>query len=70
MGDAMTILDEPLLDERVTAREVKVQKQTLAAWRNRNQGPPYVKIGRLVFYRASDIRKWLEGRVVRPGRAA
>ena len=44
----MAILDEPLLPEDEAAREIKVQKQTMAAWRNRNQGPPYVRVGRLI----------------------
>jgi predicted DNA-binding transcriptional regulator AlpA len=65
----MTILDEPLLPEDEAAREVKVKKQTMAAWRNRGQGPAYVKIGRLVFYRASDIREFVLSRVMRPGAA-
>jgi Helix-turn-helix domain len=66
----MTILDEPLLPEDEAAREVKVKKQTMAAWRNRGQGPAYVKVGRLVYYRPSHLREWLESRVVRPGTEA
>jgi hypothetical protein len=66
----MAILDEPLLPEDEAAREIKVQKQTMAAWRNRNQGPPYVKVGRLIYYRPSHLREWLESRVVRPGMKA
>jgi Helix-turn-helix domain len=65
----MTILDEPLLPEDEAAREVKVKKQTMAAWRNRGQGPAYLKVGRLVFYRPSHLREWLESRVVRPNKA-
>jgi hypothetical protein len=64
----MTLLDEPLLPEDDAAREVKVKKQTMAAWRNRGQGPAYVKVGRLVFYRPSHLREWLESRVVHPDR--
>jgi predicted DNA-binding transcriptional regulator AlpA len=63
-------LDEPLLPEDEAAREVKVKKQTMAAWRNRGQGPAYVKVGRLVYYRPSHLREWLESRVVRPGTEA
>jgi hypothetical protein len=62
----MTILDEPLLPDEEAARILKVKKQTPAAWRNRGQGPAYVKVGRRVFYRPSDLREWLESRVVRP----
>jgi hypothetical protein len=62
----MTILDEPLLPEDAAARDLKVKKQTMAAWRNRGQGPRYLKVGRLVFYRPSHLREWLEGRVIDP----
>jgi hypothetical protein len=66
---SMTVLDEPLLPEEAAARDLKVKKQTLAAWRNRKQGPAYLKVGRLVFYRPSDLREWLKSRVVRPSKA-
>jgi hypothetical protein len=62
----MTILNEPLLPQDEAAQILKVKKQTPAAWRNRRQGPAYVKVGRRVFYRPSDLREWLESRVVRP----
>jgi Helix-turn-helix domain len=62
----MTILDEPLLPDEEAARILKVKKQTPASWRNRGQGSAYVKVGRRVFYRPSDLREWLESRVVRP----
>jgi hypothetical protein len=66
----MTVLNEPLLPEDEAARDLKVKKQTMAAWRNRGQGPAYVKVGKLVFYRPSHLREWLDNRVVRPQAAA
>jgi hypothetical protein len=66
----MPILDEPMLPEDEAARELKVKPQTLGAWRHRGQGPAFVKIGKLVFYRPSDIRRYVESRVVRPTEAA
>ena len=65
----MTILDEPLLPEVDAARELNVKPQTLGVWRYRGQGPVYVKIGKLVFYRPSDIRAYVASRVVRPTEA-
>jgi len=62
----MSVLDEPLLPEDEAARELKVKPQTLGAWRFRGQGPVYVKIGKLVFYRPSDIRAYVASRIVRP----
>jgi hypothetical protein len=66
----MPVLDEPMLPEDEAARELKVKPQTLGAWRHRSQGPAFVKIGKLVFYRPSDIRRYVESRVVRPTEAA
>ena len=66
----MSILEEPLLDDDEAARILKVKKQTPAAWRNRGQGPAYLKVGRRVFYRPSDLLEWLDSRVVRPERRA
>jgi predicted DNA-binding transcriptional regulator AlpA len=66
----MIELDEPLVSENEAAAVLHVKPPTLTAWRNRGQGPAYVKVGRLVFYRLSDIKQWLEGRVVRPTVAA
>jgi hypothetical protein len=66
----MSVLDEPMLPEDEAARELKVKPQTLGAWRHRGQGPVYVKIGKLVFYRPSDIRAYVASRIVRPTGAA
>jgi hypothetical protein len=48
------------------AAELHVEPQTQAAWRYRNQGPAYVKIGKLIFYRPSDLREYVRRRVVQP----
>jgi hypothetical protein len=66
----MTILDEQMLPEEEAAKALRVQKQATAAWRNRKQGPPYLKVGRLVFYYPSHLREWLQCRIVRPSQAA
>jgi predicted DNA-binding transcriptional regulator AlpA len=60
------VLDEPLLNPQQAAPELKVLAATLAAWRNRGQGPRYVKIGKLIFYRPSDLREWVKSRVTEP----
>jgi predicted DNA-binding transcriptional regulator AlpA len=60
------IFDEEMWDDFQLAKELGTAPQTPAAWRTRDQGPPYLKIGRLVRYRPSDVRAWLNNRVVRP----
>jgi hypothetical protein len=62
----MSILDEPLISAEKAAEEIHLKVATLETWRQRGQGPAYIKVGKLVFYRASDIRAWLQTRVVRP----
>ena len=37
-----------------------VDERTLAVERSQGRGPDYVKLGRTVYYRGSDIRKWIE----------
>ena len=62
----MNILDEPLAAEAETAAELHIQPQTLRAWRIRGQGPRYVRVGKLIKYRSSDIRDWVQSRVTEP----
>jgi hypothetical protein len=69
-----------LVTPPVTAEILKVTEETLAVWRSTQRYPlRYVKVGRKVFYRMSDIQKFLNDRTmagvseVRPrgrGRAA
>ncbi|HJO89542.1 MAG TPA: helix-turn-helix domain-containing protein [Alphaproteobacteria bacterium] len=40
-----------------------VKTQTLARWRHEGFGPPWVRMGRLVYYRSSDLRAWIESRL-------
>ena len=39
---------------------------TLAQWRHRGTGPPFVRYGRLILYRGRDILQWLDQHVVYP----
>jgi hypothetical protein len=38
----------------------QVASATLATWRSRNLGPPYVKVGGRVLYRVADVAAWEE----------
>ncbi len=58
-----------LIPEEV-AKLLDVTDQTLALWRMEKRGPDYVKLGRNVFYRKSDVIQWIEGSVVRLSEAA
>jgi excisionase family DNA binding protein len=47
------------------AEYLGLKYQTLAAWRsNKRHQIPFLKVGSKVFYRRSDLERWLETRVV------
>jgi hypothetical protein len=54
---------EPLLDEEPAAEILGVVPGTLSVWRSTGRYDlPYVKIGRSVKYRPSDLRAFIERR--------
>jgi hypothetical protein len=59
------VLEGWLTRERV-ASEIGVTVDTLARWETRRIGPPCIRIGRKVLYRAEAIREWLVARERRP----
>jgi hypothetical protein len=69
-----TILAEPLagylLEDRI-AEKRRVSKRTLRSERQRGDGPPFVKLGKRVYYPLDGFRDWLksiERQPVRSGR--
>jgi hypothetical protein len=60
----------PLLDGWLSrtqiAQEIGVSADTLARWETRRIGPPCVRIGRKVLYRAEAFREWLVSRERHP----
>jgi|GEM_PF-451010 len=61
---------DDLVDDKEAARALHQKPQTLAGWRCEGKGPVYLKIGRRVFYRRSDLSAWLATQIVHPGAAA
>jgi excisionase family DNA binding protein len=49
-----------LLTPDQLAERLHTGKNTLAQWRYHGTGPQYVKVGRKVHYRASDVEAWLD----------
>jgi hypothetical protein len=43
--------------------------RTIRAWRARGEGPPWVRIGRLIYYPNDGIEKWLRSLEQQPVRA-
>lgn len=53
---------QPFLDTNEAAAYLSLQRTTLEAWRCRGGGPRFVKLGRSVRYRSSDLDTWIESR--------
>jgi hypothetical protein len=55
---------DALYEEGHVAKAMRCNVKTLQAWRMRGCGPQFLKIGRLVRYRGSDIARWMETRLM------
>ena len=58
--------DERLRDTVDAAGYLDLPPRTLDMWRYKGTGPPYIKIGRHVRYRQSDLDRYLDSRTVDP----
>ncbi len=62
---------ENLLDEKQAAVILTVKPETLSVWRSTGRYKiPFVKVGRRVRYRHSDLLAWLESRTRANGATA
>ena len=60
-----------LLDEKQTAVKLDVAPGTLSVWRSTGRyALPFVKVGRKVRYRESDLNQWLAQRTRENGTTA
>jgi predicted DNA-binding transcriptional regulator AlpA len=49
-----------LLDAKAAAQRLGLAASTLAKWRVTGSGPRFLKVGRKVLYRDSDLTAWVE----------
>ncbi len=60
---ALLPVHEPALDgllsEGQVAAKLRVSKRTLQRWRKENKGPPWVKIGRTIYYDEDKFNAWI-----------
>ncbi len=60
-----------LLDEKQAATLLQVTPGTLSVWRSTGRYQiPFIKVGRLVRYRQTDLINWLESRLRNSGATA
>lgn len=48
------------------AADLKISIDTLQRWENQRIGPPTMRLGRKVYYRADALREWLIAREKKP----
>jgi hypothetical protein len=70
LGTSCTADPDTLLTEDAAARFLKLSVRTLQAWRCRNMGPAFVRVGRAIRYRYGDLTAWLQANTVAPELAA
>jgi len=54
------------LTESEAARQLGISISGLRKWRRNGSGPKFVRLGRLVRYRANDVKSWLDRHTVEP----
>ncbi len=59
------VLMTPLLTPDQVSDYLGVPLGTLANWRYQGRGPVYVRLGRHVRYRATDVAEWISNQLVR-----
>jgi len=58
-----------LIDNAEAAKILRILPQTLCVWRVEKRGPRFLKVGRRVLYRRSDICAWLAAQLSPAGGA-
>lgn len=53
------MLDKPLWSSKDLAERLGVSTETLRYWRERGDGPPWLRVGKLIKYSPGDVEKWL-----------
>jgi hypothetical protein len=60
---------EAYIDDKTLASTGIATLATIRRWRLEGKGPRYIKVGRLVKYRISDVRAFLDSRPCGGGRS-
>jgi hypothetical protein len=58
--------DDKLLTTREASEYIPFTEGSLAVFRNRRSGPPYIKIGNKVFYRVDHLKEFVKGEIFMP----
>lgn len=69
IGVEMQIQPETFYTPQDDVMRVIAAVQTLAKWRHENRGPAYIKSGKRIIYRGSDILEWMDKNRTEPAAA-
>jgi excisionase family DNA binding protein len=58
-GPTRDLVPSELIDEPTLASRLGVSRSTLQSWRYNGRGPRFIKLGRMVRYRTTDIDAYL-----------
>lgn len=61
-ASANTMHGSQFIDEKQLCADLRISSVTATKWRARAEGPPFIKVGRLVRYRRADVEAWLSAR--------
>lgn len=64
----MAVDSTPNLSPAELAERYELPLETIYSWQKNRTGPPFLKIGRHVRYRLTDVIAWENSRVVPAGR--
>jgi hypothetical protein len=57
---------DKLLTEIQAADLLRMSSRTLQAWRGQGVGPPFIRAGRAIRYRRSDVMSWATENTIKP----
>ena len=58
------VTDKWLVDEREAAKFSDFSVAALVKWRHEGRGPRYIRVGRSIRYRISDLLSWIDSHAV------
>ena len=58
------LIERRLVNEREAARLVGFSVAALIKWRREGRGPRYIRVGRSIRYRVSDLVEWIQRHTV------
>ena len=62
MTDAVPADSATILKPKQLSKHIKTPERTPERWRSTGEGPPFLRLGRMVAYREADVERWLASR--------